>query len=331
MPRRNLTATKIWVHRRGKPDDKIVLDEIPGPEETIHDYLYLFHGFVQEVSPYDLQDPRKEQWTTVEEVSDQKGRTLLLTTDAGKYGEHGTAVSIETGNTVFDYNSDHSIQVATHGMLIVPKGAKYGILFQERSNGRCGAGRVHEVFVDSFKKKFPELNVKTAPFLESDAWIEAAELMEIEVEVTKPSKDEADFDIPGLSNATFSYNISPSRGQKSLPRRLYDRLMGRDIKPGQLVALTKGAEAGKVFVTLAKDGRRKSFELHKENTPVASILLSNHGEDALTRPKIRQRCLEEAADYFPLMGIEWRESMAHGKWEEHHLRIRTVKPNDEQT
>lgn len=331
MPRRNLTATKFWVHPRRKPDEVIHLDAIPDSDKALHDYLFMFNGFAQEVTSAHLQDTGKEQWTSVIDISYQLGRTLLIATESGKYGENGVGVNIHTGDTEFNYDSGHSIQVTTHGMLIVPKGARYGLLFQERSNGRCGAGRVHDVFIEAFKKKFPDLIVKTAPFLESEAWLEAAALMEIEVEITKPSKDEADFDIPGLSNATYSYNISPSPGQKSLPRQLYDQLFGKDIRPGQLVSLSRGEETGKVFVTLAKDGRRKSFELHNENSPVASILLSDHGESALSAAFIKSRCLEEATDYFSRMGIEWREQFANGKWRPEDLKVRTVRPNVEET
>ncbi|AKF26979.1 hypothetical protein YH66_05110 [[Brevibacterium] flavum] len=212
---------------------------------------------------------------------------------------------------------------------MVPKGEQYAILFQERSNGRCGVGRLHEVFVKRFQSTFPKLMVKATPVLESEAWLDAAELMEIQVEVTKPSSDEADFDIPALSQATFSYNIRPSSDQKALPRKIYDQLMGRNIKPGQLIGLSKGTETGKTIVTFAKDGRRKSFELHHENQPVASILLTDHGEDALTQPLIRGRCIDEAAEYFPMMGIEWNEKMAHGDWSQDQLDVRTVKPDDE--
>lgn len=331
MPRRNLTATKIWVHRRRRPDKIIKLDVIVDADQVTHDYLLLFNGFAQEVTPHHLQDTVKEQWTAVAEISYHTGRTLLITTESGKYGENGVGVNIQTGQTSFNYDSEHSIQVVTHGMLIVPSGASYGILFQERSNGRCGAGRVHEVFIEAFQKRFPDLLVKTASFLESEAWLEAAELKEIEVEITKPSKDEADFDIPGLSNATFSYNIGPSKGQKTLPRRLYDQLFGKNIKPGQLVNLSKGEETGKVFVTLAKDGKQKSFELHNENAPIASILLTDHGESALTANIIRNRCLDEASDYFSRMGIEWHEQMATGNWPPEDLAVRTVKPDVEET
>lgn len=331
MPRRNLTATQIFVHPRRKPNDKIPLDSIPGKDGETFDYLTLFHGFAQEVTHLHLHDTTREQWTAVAKIPEPKGRTLLIQADTGKYGEQGTAVDIETGLSDFEYSPKHSIQVTTHGVLIIPRDAHYGILFQERSNGRCGAGRIHDVFMDRFKETFPNLLVKAIPVLESEAWLEAADLMEIQVEVTKPSSDEADFDIPSLSDATFSYNIRPSGEKKSLPRRLYDQLRGKDIKPGQLVGLAKGAEAGKVFVTFAKDGRRKSFELHKANQPVASILLTDHGEEALAPIEIRSRCLKEAADYFPMMGIEWRESMAHGQWTQDQLKVRTVKPDGEQT
>lgn len=331
MPRRNLTATQIWVHPRMKPSNKIPLDSIPGKDGETHDYLTLFHGFAQEVTHLHLHNSTREQWTTVTGIPEPKGRTLLIETETGKYGEQGTAVNIGTGVSDFKYSANHSIQVTTHGVLMIPQNSHYGILFQERSNGRCGVGRIHEVFADHFEKTFPNLLVKTTSVLESEAWLQAADLMEIQVEVTKPSSDEADFDIPTLSDATFSYNIRPAGEKKSLPRRVYDQLMGKDIKPGQLVGLTKGAEAGKVFVTLAKDGRRKSFELHKENQPVASILLTNHGEEALTQTQIRSRCLKEAAEYFPMMGIEWKESMAHGQWNQDQFEVRTVKPDGEQT
>lgn len=333
MPRRNLTATKISVHPKFKPHELIPLDGLPDvdADDVTHDYLHMFHGFVQDVTHEHLHHSDKEQWTAVKEVATPKGRTLLVAADTGKYGEEGTAVDIDTGLSEFDYGANHSIQVTTHGVLIVPKGAKYAILFQERSNGRCGAGRIHDVFIKAFKSQFPKLQVKTAPFLESEAWLEAAHLMEIQVEVIKPSSDEADFDIPSLSNATYSYNIRPASEQKFLPRKVYDQLMGKNIKPGQLVSLTAGEETGKVFVTMAKDGRRKSFELHKENSPVASLLLSNHGEEAPTQNSIYSSCLKEAADYFPALGIEWNESQAHGKWTDQLLQIRTVKPLDEQT
>ena len=208
MPRRNLTATKIWVHPKRKPNDLIQLNKIPDAGGSKHDYLLMFNGFAQAVTDDQLQDTLKEQWTSITEVSYQRGRTLMLTTESGKYGENGVGVDVQTGSTAFNYGSQHSIQVTTHGMLIVPEDADYGILFQERASNRCGAGRVHDVFIEAFKKQFPDLNVKTSALLESEAWLQAAELKEVEVEITKPSDDEANFDIPGLSKATYSTTLA---------------------------------------------------------------------------------------------------------------------------
>lgn len=328
MPRRTLTATLIWVHKRNKPDDMVNLTKI-GADKS--DYLHLFHGFAKEVNEQHLHDQANEKWTKVLTVA-PGGRAVLVAVQVGSYGEKGSAVNTSTGLKEFDYEEHHAIQVTTHGLLVVPPSGRKALLFQERAGNRSGAGRVHDVFIKEFQKKFSDCVVKTQPVLESEAWLAAAQLKAVHVGVTRPSSDEAEFDVPGLKDVGYEYSIVPRGIEKMLPRKLYDYLKSGKIRPGDLVHLTSEAQADTVSVTMSKDGRQKTFELGHEKEPFASILLTNHGDAPPTAGRVRERSLDEAKEYFERVGEEWSEQYAAGPWSQEQVNVRTVVPtNGEQT
>jgi hypothetical protein len=331
VARRTMGYTSIRINRRGKPNDLVPLDQLPDSDDNKYDLLELFWGFLQKVTPEALGDEANKKATTITEPVNASGRVVEFATETGAYGEKGRVLNNNSKND-HEFGEDDSILVITHGVLVSPAGAHTAILFREVSAMRCGAKRVLDIFIDSMKSHFPDLVFQVSSVTESEAWINAANLLEVNMEIIKTPSDRADADKPKKSFHKLSLSISPNDSKRYLNKGIIKSIRSKKRPPQGIVELPEGMGVDTTYVTLAKDNRKRKFEINDMSTPPLMRVLSDHDEDAPTPARIRQIALGEAKELFERLGENWSEKQSFEKWSEDQKGVTLVgdPPKDEQ-
>ncbi|MEJ6549826.1 hypothetical protein PQI66_09750 [Corynebacterium sp. USCH3] len=323
MARRTMGYTSIRINKRGKPDDIVQLDRLPHRDGSTYDLLELFWGFLQVVTPDSLTDETNKKATTLTDPVKASGRIVEFATETGAYGEKGRVLN-NRNRDEHAFGEDDSILVITHGVLVCPDKSKTAILFREISSMRCGAKRVLDVFILSMKSHFPDLVFQVSGITESEAWIEAAKLLEVDMEITKTPSDIADSDRPRKSHHKVTISIAPNDGNRFLDKGIIGTIRNKKEPPRGIVELPEGTEVDNTFITLVKDGRQRKFEIHDTATPLLMKVLSEHDEDAPTASAIRGVALDEAQSLFARLGEDWSEKQQVEKWKSEKLNVRLV-------
>jgi hypothetical protein len=330
VARRTMGYTSIKINRRGKPDDLIPLDQLPHNDGSTYDLLELFWGFLQVVTPESLGDEANKKATTITEPVKSSGRLIEFATETGAYGEKGRVLN-NTSKDDHEFDKDDSILVITHGVLVCPSGSHTAILFREVSAMRCGAKRVLDIFILSMKEQFPDLVVQVSSVTESETWIAAAKLLEVNMEITKTPSDPADADKPKKSFHKVSLSIAPNDGKRYLDKGIIGSIRRKRKPPQGIVELPEGTSVDTTYITLAKDNRQRKFEINNMSTPPLMRVLSDHNDDAPTPNNIRKVTLDEAEELFTRLGEFWSEKQSFQKWSEEQKSVRLVgnPPKDE--
>jgi hypothetical protein len=325
-----MTVTELWAHPKGNRRDRAALSELPDGGDLLH----LFRSFAAEISPYQLQNESNESYAAVVDI-EPIGRSLTLAVEVGRYGEKGRLIDTKTMAEKGRFDTDDAIQVITHGVLLVPRGANSALLFLERANNQCGVIRLLQIFTDRFHLAYPDLRLEAEAVVEGEAWLEHASLIRVSAFRRRREQDKADnYEVahrPAFAG-DIAHTLLPGPGAKSLPRWIYDGLTGGSLAVGDLLNFAEDEDESEAEVTLEGNGRRKTFIIGKERRPSVSYPLSGHNEDAWTSAEVRNFVFrhEHAADLFDRIGIDWTDGNTVGAWTAADLEAKMVTRGDQQ-
>jgi hypothetical protein len=298
-------VSRLWYHVKRKPNDLCNVVDLPDGA----DLMDLFESFTaNELSPDTLVRRATESYVRLQ-ATRRSGRSLILQFESGRFGEEGKIRDIQTHKEVGGFTRTNATAVITHGVLLVPKSGTGALVYTERSAGQGGMSALTDHFLETFNARFPDHLMKRHSIVRSEAWLRAAQLTKVEGTVrryrTDTASDQGDNVIGDLR-----HTFVPTRGEKYLPRRVWEGLRNRQINRARFLGFSEDTELDEVEVTLTDGKQSKTFEVGNEKTPNLNLVLTNSGEAAPTDRKILNTALDEAAEIFRHYGIEWNEGDA---------------------
>ncbi|MBF4590434.1 hypothetical protein [Curtobacterium sp. VKM Ac-1395] len=319
MPRRTLGLETIKSRPgRNHKQSYGVLDDIDG-----HDLLELFYGLFVQLDKDVLRDEQRGRYTRIEEVK-ANGRSVVVVANSGWYGETGQTINVRTHATEHDRKVDDSATIRTRLALTVPPGGKVGLFGVERQGNEGSGPGLIELFKRSLVSSFPTYAFDTETVLETSAWSEAAELIEVTAVSYNFTPDIADG--PSAQPkplGRLQHSIVPEKGERILPRWFWDKLRKRQLDAADFLGFGEGTSVDETIVRVeGRDGRVKSFALETERVPAIRAVLTNNGESALTETAFLRRAQDEARDYFDGMGLTWQDQWKSGQWTAEALATR---------
>lgn len=298
-------VSRLWYHRRRKPDE--LGNVVDLPDGT--DLLNMFESLAQqELDPDTLVRRESESYIRLQR-SKRAGRSMIFEFESGRFGEEGTIRDVQTHEQVGQFSRNNATAVITHGVLLVPKTGTSALAFSERSAGQGGMPGLLDHFVEAFNARFPDHLMKRESVVRSEAWLKMAQLTKVQGTVRKYRTDDASDtgdDIVGDLTHTFA----PTRGERFLPRRVFERLRDRKINRARFLGFDADTELDEIEVTLTDGTQSKTFQLGHEKTPSLNLVLTTGGQAAPTSRKVLNTALDEAPQIFKHYGIEWSEADA---------------------
>lgn len=326
-----MTVTELWVHPRGNRKERADLSQLPDG-----DLLHLFRSFAVEVTPQQLKNDAKESHAMV--VGDEPlGRSVTLAVEVGRFGEEGRLINTDTMTEKAKFGKKDAIQVITHGVLLLPEGARSALLFLERANNQCGVVRLLDLFKKRFALCYPDLLLETDAVVESEAWLESAQLVKVSAYRRRKQHDKSE-NYEGAQSLKYAgeltHSLEPPPGQQALLKSIFNELREGTLKVGELLSFAEGEEESEAEVTLVgNNGKRKTFIIGRERRPSVSYPLSDYNEDAWALKRIRNHVFrkEHAEDLFDRLGIDWTNANTVGEWTAEQLGAKMVNRGGEQS
>ncbi|MFD1722403.1 hypothetical protein [Amnibacterium endophyticum] len=324
MPRRTLGLEQIQV-RPGRNRKHRLAPDLSNFEGE--DLLQLFYGFFARMPPDHLVDERRSRYIRIDDVL-ANGRAVTVVAESGYYGDAGQTIDVKTHKTSHTRSLTESATVRTRLMFVLPPKQQTGLFLVERQ-GLVGAG--HDL-IDEFRRaltaKYAQHSFDTDNVLYPDAWAQGAELLEVEAVAYSYAPDLADgLMAKGAPIGMLRQSLVPSRGAGGvLPSALYKALRTHQVKTSQLLAFPNGETIDDTFVTVRRDGQKKTFALDHDKSPSIRVEITSEGERPLTDTPFIRRCQSEARDFYETLGVEWREEWAVGTWTDEQ-RSRTLAPH----
>lgn len=305
MAKRTMGVTRVWFHTRRKPDDIGNVAELPDGT----DLLAAFESFAQSgLTDDSLVRRETESYVRLQRFT-LAGRSITFEFESGRFGEEGKIRDIKTHEEVGEFTRNNATAVVTHGVLLVPQSGTGALVFSERSGGQGGMPGLLDHFVDVFNGRFPDHIMKKQSVVKSEAWLKAAKLMKVQGTVRKYRTDEAS-DGADQVVGDLTHTFTPTRGEKYLPRKVWEGLRDRRINRAKFLGFDEGTELDEVDVTVTDGTQSKTFELGNEKTPNLNLVLATSGQVAPNSTKVLHTALDEAAEIFKNYRIEWSEADA---------------------
>lgn len=297
MGRRVLTVSELTFHQKFKRNPaSFAPADLDG-----EDLLDVFETWAQALNTADTHNEERQTWVSVAEVVRYAPRVVILDLRVGAYGEPGDVVDTSTGDPVGRIEDHQAPTGQNRALLLVPKhGERAYFLSEESSRGSAG-GRILALFKKNFSRYTDQITMETSTVTEGEAWVEAAELTEVEVRVAGRSADIAD----GLDVRVgrVSHVARPTKRGR-FPGRLLGELH-REETLQRIVQVPDIPKDHEVFVTMVRDGRTKKFQLGAEGAPAIRELLNDSGDEALATDALVQTCADKVKDLATRTGGEW--------------------------
>ncbi|MGU3652512.1 hypothetical protein [Mycolicibacterium sp. A43C] len=330
MPRRTMTVTELWVHPKGDRQQRTNLSELPDG-----DLLHLFRTFAKDITATQLKNQSNESYAEVVDL-EPIGRSLTLAVEVGRYGEKGRLIDTNTMEEKAKFGPTDAIQVTTHGVLTLPKNATSALLFLERANNQCGVVRLLHLFGERFALAYPDLKLETDAVVESEAWLDHANLVRVSAYRRHKTHDISDNHAAAQEPkyaGELTHSLVPGPGMEALARSIFDNLRNGTLSVGELLSFDEDDEDAQAEVTLEGNGKRKTFIIGRERRPSVSYPLSDHNEEAWTSKQIRNFVFQQeyAHDLYDRIGIDWTHANTVGTWTEEQLGAKMVMRGGEQS
>lgn len=302
MPKRTMTISRLWIHEFRKPSNVLDLPILPDGRDLLD--AFETHANAAKVSS--LVRQRNETYAVVTEVA-RDDRVLTITFRSGRFGEDGEITDVKTGTSRGAFTKNDATTVVTHGVLLVPKAGTSALAFTERSGGFGGMSHLVETFNEKFDTSNEDHRMKRNTVVQSDAWLERAELMRVSGTIRKHKSDiatEGKDEVLG----TLKHVVVPEGKEKYFPRRVRDRLMQNKISRNKFLAFDESDSVDEIDITLGDGDQEKTFEIDDEKTPTLRLVLTGSGDAPLSAPAVTKRALSEAPDIFKYYDVEWKST-----------------------
>ncbi len=303
MPSHSVTVQMIEVYQARKPrETHSALDKLPGGG----DFIDMVETVAEacRVDQHLLKRDEQQQYAYVAEHK-RFGRSLFLAFEVGYYGEPGSVVDSTSGKRVYRRRAVDANLTRTRSLILVPPAGKVALMFNEMVQMVSGGSRFLAHFHSRWSKERPEHTLQTASVVEGEAWLNDANVTEVEALVYNWSPDSSDQDLP--VKAQLRQSLTPPRGVPYLNPALWARLRRDADVRREIFGFRDGIEIDQVRVEVEHEGRRKTFEIDDAKTPAIRHLLSGPGEPAKSDEEFRRVCYELAMlDIYPRVGGEWQ-------------------------
>jgi hypothetical protein len=321
MPRRTITVTHLFETVRYRPDERVDLDKLP-----TGDLLYTARALFDQMPKDHLVDQDKERYVAIESMEAQ-GRTLLFNLKAGPLGVAGEVRDSTTHQIQHAYDESATTAVSLRAMLVVPRRSRSALFFVEHGGFGAGGGVLLAELKRALRHWHRELTVKDETIVEAEAWLAGAELMKATAMVYGHHADLADH-IQGMPQVVgrLQHTILPERGQRLLPRRVYDGLVSNKVDRAQLFGIRPEDDVEDVNVTMTNNGREKTFALGEERFPTLRLLLSDAGDPEPSSEAFRDFVLGETPDLLQGVGVDWQSVDASGQWPKEAFDVEVEVP-----
>jgi hypothetical protein len=309
MPRRTVSVSHLYQSVRMEPDSRVDLDRLP-----MGDLLYIARSLFTQLPKSALVDADHDRYVSIEGMK-EAGRTLLIELSAGPLGEAGEVRNSTTHTVEHEYDRDSARTVALRAMLVVPRRSRSALFFVEQGNSTANGTVLLAQLTKALKRWHPGLTAKVEKVVEAEAWLKGAELMKATAMVYGHSPDlEQHMQGQPKMVGRLQHTILPERGEKLLPRWLYERLTKRTVSQSALFGIGEGEGVDDLTVTMTNNGREKTFALGAERYPTLRLLLSDSGDDEPTTAAFRDLVLAETPDLLQAVGTDWDPADARGEW-----------------
>jgi hypothetical protein len=327
LPRRTLGLEQIQV-RPGHNRKNTLAPDLASIEGE--DLLELFYGLFVSMPPDYLVDKVQGRYTRIDDVI-PLGRSVTVVAESGFFGEPGQTIDVETHQTAHKRTRKQSATIRTRLTFVLPRGLSTGLFLVERQ-GLAGAGHdLVDIFRRSLMAKYAQHSFDTDNVLYPDAWAQGAELLEVEAVAYAYAPNIANGLLPQASPiGTLKQSIVPARGAGGvLPTALYNALRSHQLSTSQLLAFPNHEKIDETFVTVRRNGQKKTFALDHDRSPSIRIEITSNGERALTDTPFIRRCQSEAREFYETLGVEWDDTWRDGKWTKQQ-RSRKLAPHTPQ-
>ena len=315
MPRRTVTVTRLWATTRRRMDELQDLSKLGGSQE---DVLHLARAFFAGIPAQDLVDHAKERYVAIEGLV-PTGRTLLLELAVGTFGDSGPTRNVMTGQTEHTRDRHHSPATTVRAMVAIPQRATSALIFLEHAGGSTASWALVTPLKLWLRQRFREYTWSTETLVETDTWLEAAQLTQVSAVLHGHSPNIEDAGVPKVIGK-LEHVLTPDRGAKFFPRAFWDALHGGKIRRASLFGLDD-SEVDDVFVRMEKDGRSKKFALGDTGAPLAKWVLSDAGDPEPSTAEARDFFLDLAPDLFTAVGVDWQSEDRYGDWPQEVLSL----------
>lgn len=305
MPRHSATAISFRYgerRRKGAPD----CDLRSLPDET--DFFDFAIEAWAEVTGKDHE--REKVYDIANPVI--HGRVALLKGRIGHYGEPARIRNINNDKVVTEHKGDLVNEPEVRLVLAVPETnpclRAYMVveIIQEGSLKQPYLAALRELW----NMRFPEFTLKVENIAESEAWLETAEMTQIEVKYLDQQADIADYGEETIAGTVTSVLKPPSN--TLFPKRTLKLIRDNKKLAGRLVGRSDDdKEPDAISVTMEGSGRTKTFAIDQERTPMARWLFSDYGMPTLSDDAHIRRCVQEVNDIMKRVGGRWDTNWEH--------------------
>ncbi len=319
MSQRSAGVFSIRIHPRMKPDKFLDVADFNGSGA---DVLVLMRALLAGLPSGAVRDDLKKRYVSIENL-DPAGRRLTITADVGLYNTPGSTKNVDHHVVEHDRGDRSAATVRTRLVMLSPLASTVALLYNERVGQTHAGSAILDLFTKALQTAYPEYVVNIARIFESEAWLAAAQLEEVSAAAYSREVEPADKGLPTARGRLVSRFV-PLRGTKAFPSWVWARLRAGTLKASDLFAIDDLEDD--VTVTLAGDGRRKSFVLGKEKLPSASYLLSESGEQMMETRALWSTINDLAAETFKVLGSQWSPSFASAVWTPEQLAVTLAPP-----
>ena len=307
MPRRTMTVNRVWYHplRKTNVEDWGQVRELPDGR----DLLEVFVDFAQsDIDNDSLVREDRESYAVVTGV-ERQNRAVIITTESGRFGEEVSIKDVRTHQLKGRFTPSDATVVVTHGVLLVPKSGNCALAFCERSAGQGGMTALLEQFEIRFNALYPGHRLKKATVVQQSAWLKRAQLKKVVGTVRKYNADIAS-DGEEQVVGQLTHSLVPEEGKGFFSRSVWEKLRDRRISRAKFLNFAEDEQIDTFEVTVTDGSQTKTFDIGDERTPPLRLVLTTVGDQAYTSTQVLGKALDEAAEIFADLGIEWSEADA---------------------
>ncbi len=167
-------------------------------------------------------------------------------------------------------------------------------------------------FITRFNALYPDHRMKKATVVQQPAWLKLAQLKKVVGTVRKYNTDVA-ADGEEIVVGQLTHTLTPEEGKGFFPRAVWEKLRYGKISRAKFLNFAEDETIDTFEVTVTDGSQTKTFDIGDERTPAVRLVLTTVGDPAYTSSQILGTALDEAADIFADVAIEWSEADAVGK------------------